>query len=905
MTLSGYTRDARAGIMAYKPAPIQVNYCGYPGSLGAPYIDYMIADRQVILEDEVDTFTEKLVWMPHHYQSADDKAAVSQRAIARAEQGLPEGRFVFMAYNTTNKITPQVFGTWMRILKRVEGSVIWLSQGKGEAVENLQREAQAHGINPDRLVFAHGQAERSEHIARHRLADLFLDTLPYNAHTTASDALWAGLPVMTCRGTTFPGRVCASILLAAGLPELITDNLADYEELAVSLANNPERLKAIRRKVEGEVRRSPLFDTAGYTRDLETAYRTMYEIHRAGEPPRSFAVADQVAAAPVVRTAPRDEPATVALADLSVDELIARGRAEAKADRLAEAEDIFSLVRDRDPSNGAALEGLGLIAARRRNVLQARTLLSEALKKDPNLVEASIALAPFLANAGLPNAALGLVERAAASHPDHAMARFELGRIFRSRGEHQRANEAFEQAVEIDPSVARILDTWSHDRLSECDWLGYDAHVALLKHLVHAGYDAAQPYVMMLMSDDREDVAASARAYATRRYPPKPALWTGERPKHDKIRLAYLTAEMSDHPVANLLAGVWEHHDHSRFEVSCISYGKPSQAPIVGRVRPAFDHFIEAADQDAEAIARLVHDRQIDIAVTLNGYTLDSRPEILAHRPAPIQVNYLGFPGTMGAPYIDYLIADRRVVAEDETASYDEKIVWMPNAYQPTDDAEFRPEGTYNRTEAGLPRNAFIFMAFNHSYKITPQMFDVWMRILKRVPHGVLWLADKNEAMRSNLEREAAARGIKPSRLIFAPRLAHRADHLARHRYANLFLDTLPYTAHATASDALWAGLPVLTCRGSTFQSRVCADFLTVAGVPELVTNSLAEYEALAISLANNPKRLAAFRDRVRGQAPASPLFDTKAYTRHLELAYQTMYDTWQSGMPPAPFSVV
>jgi len=926
VTLSGYTRGSRPGILAYRPAPIQLNYCGFPGTMSAPFIDYMIADRHVIPEKDVETFSENIVWMPHHYQSADDKSVVSRRPITRAEEGLPEGRFVFMGYNTTNKITPQVFHTWMRILKRVENSVIWLSPGKGPTVDNLRREAAAAGVNPDRLIFAEGRVERAEHIARHALADLFLDTVPYNAHTTAADALWAGLPVMTCRGNTFPGRVCASILANAGLPELITDNLADYEELAVSLANDPERLKAIRERVAGEVRASPLFDTAGYTRDLETAYRTMYEIHRAGEAPRSFAVGESLPIARAKRAKPaapaperNETPAPAAIAESVVESpaeaagaprgpeaLIEAGREHWKARHIESAEAAFNQVRESDPSNAAALEGLGLIARSRGNDLLARTLLGQALEKDPTLVEAAINLAPFLQQAGLPKAAEGMVERAIAAHPHHGPARLSLGALLWERGAYKEAFEAYETAIAVDPSQASALDTWLYERQGICDWAAYDLQVETLKRLVRAGHDAAQPYFMMLMSNDPQDLAVSAEVYAARRYPAMPALWTGERRRHDKIRLAYLTAEMSDHPVTNLLAGVWERHDKSAFEVTCISYGPPSADAVVRRVKPAFDHFIEASPQDALAIARTIHEREIDIALTLNGYTYNSQPRILAHRPAPVQVNYLGFPGTMGVPYIDYLIADRNVIAEDEAAAYSEKIVWMPDVYQPTDDAEFRPTdaGPAARAQAGLPRNAFIFVAFNHSYKITPAVFDVWMRILRRVPHGVLWLADKDETMRRNLEQEAIARGVKPTRLIFAPRVADRASHLARQRLGDLFLDTLPYGAHATASDALWAGLPVLTCRGTTFPARVCADLLTAAGLTELITGSLAEYEALAIALANNPKRLAAIRKKVAEEVPASRLFDTAAYTRHLESAYQTMHETAQAGLPPRTFQV-
>jgi protein O-GlcNAc transferase len=294
---------------------------------------------------------------------------------------------------------------------------------------------------------------------------------------------------------------------------------------------------------------------------------------------------------------------------------------------------------------------------------------------------------------------------------------------------------------------------------------------------------------------------------------------------------------------------------------------------------------------------------EIDIAVDLKGFTQDARPGILALRPSPVQVNYLGYPGTMGAPYIDYLIADRCIVPDGHKRFYSEKIVHLPDSYQCNDRKRVIADRTPARADEGLPEMGFVFCSFNGSFKITPEMFDIWMRLLKAAEGSVLWLLDDNPASVRNLKRQAEARGVSAQRLVFAPR-RRLEDHLARHRLADLFLDALPCNAHTTASDALWAGLPVLTCTGETFAGRVAASLLSAVGLPELITESLASYEALAMRLARDPAALSAVKANLAEQRDVAPLFDTMRFTRNLESAYLTMWERAQSGMPAESFAV-
>ncbi|MGH8723060.1 MAG: tetratricopeptide repeat protein, partial [Burkholderiales bacterium] len=323
---------------------------------------------------------------------------------------------------------------------------------------------------------------------------------------------------------------------------------------------------------------------------------------------------------------------------------------------------------------------------------------------------------------------------------------------------------------------------------------------------------------------------------------PSPPLWNGERYGHARIRVAYLSADFCEHATAYLMAGLFECHDRSGFETVAISYGPDDGSPMRARLARAFDRFVDARVLPDARIARLLRDMEIDIAVDLKGLTTDTRFGILAHRPAPVQVAYLGYPGTCGAGFIDYVLADRFVLPEAERRHWTEKVAYLPDCYQVNDAAQSIAARVPDRAAAGLPEAGFVFCSFNNSYKILPRLFDVWMRLLRAVPGSVLWLLEDNAIARLNLEREAASRGIDAARLVFAPRLPH-AEHLARHRLADLFLDTLPVNAHTGASDALFAGLPLVTCAGKAFAGRVAGSLLHAVGLPELVVHALPEYE--------------------------------------------------------------
>jgi predicted O-linked N-acetylglucosamine transferase (SPINDLY family) len=379
--------------------------------------------------------------------------------------------------------------------------------------------------------------------------------------------------------------------------------------------------------------------------------------------------------------------------------------------------------------------------------------------------------------------------------------------------------------------------------------------------------------------------------------------WNRAELSGDRIRIAYLSGDFRRHAVANVISELFEIHDRKRFEILGVSFGPDDASAIRSRLIKSFDRFIDATDRSDQNVARLLRDLKTNIAVDLMGHTNHARIGILADRAAPVQVTYLGFPGTTGADFIDYIIGDETILPPDQQPYFTEKFVHLPDSYQVNDSTLSPGSIRPSRSGAGLPDNAFVFCCFNNSYKIAQPVFEIWMRLLKAVPESVLWLFQPNRLTAENLRREAQARHVGPERLVFAHSL-DLPDHIARQQLADLFLDTLPYNAHATGSASLWAGVPVLTCMGETFPGRVGASLLRAVGLPELVTQNLAQYEALGLRLATEPGLLASTRGRLASNRKTWPLFDSERFCRHLEMAYARMWEIFTRGEPPRSFSV-
>jgi protein O-GlcNAc transferase len=500
--------------------------------------------------------------------------------------------------------------------------------------------------------------------------------------------------------------------------------------------------------------------------------------------------------------------------------------------------------------------------------------------------------------------ALAGYDRALAMKPDHVDALFNRGNALRLLKRYEEALTNYQQALALEPHHAHAFNGMAHCAIAVCDWASTAAFDAELKTHVLARRSVINPWMFLGLCDDPALQLECASNYARHRVPVQPPpLWTGRAYRHDKLRIAYLSGDYRQHATASLIAELFERHDRARFDVLGISFGPDDNSVMRSRLVAAFDRFHDVSAGSDRDVAKLLNELEVDIAIDLKGYTQDCRPEILAHRPAPIQVSYLGYPGTMGAGFIDYVIADKVVLPFDQQPFCAEKIVHLPDSYQVNDTRRLIAASVPTRQEAGLPDGGFVFCCFNNNYKITRPVFEAWMRLLAATAGSVLWLLRDNAGAEANLRREASARGVDPDRLVFA---AHAAapDHLARHRLADLFLDTVPVNAHTTASDALWAGLPVLTCRGSAFAGRVAASLLDAAGLPELVTENLEQYEALALRLATDAALLGGLRQRLEQGVAGSRLFDSDRFRRHIEAAYLTMWERRQRGEKPQSFSI-
>ena len=515
-------------------------------------------------------------------------------------------------------------------------------------------------------------------------------------------------------------------------------------------------------------------------------------------------------------------------------------------------------------------------------------------------VEAYVERGKTLSRAGLQDDAVKSFDRALKLDPANLDALVGRGSVLVGLKRFSEADESYSAALAIDRDYEFLFGFLLSTKIYTCDWTDWDARVTELEGRLKDGQKASAPFNLFALLDDPDLQGSAAKAFTAARVAQKHALPPiGKLPRNDVIRIGYFSADFRIHPVSLLCAELFERHTPSRFHVTAFSFGPDTQDPMRKRLEVAFDQFIDVRDKSDIAIASLARELEIDIAIDLMGMTQSSRPGIFAARAAPVQVNYLGYPGTLGADYIDYLIADRVTVPASHRAYYREKIVALPGSFMPQDTRRVIADKLFTRSELGLPEAGFVFCCFNASYKFNPRVFDCWMTILRNTPGSVLWLIDGDRTATANLKKEAAARDVDPSRLVFAGRTESLEEHLARHRAADLFLDTLPYNAHATASDALWAGLPVLTLAGEAFPARVGASLVNAVGLDELIETTDDAYIATAVELATQPDKIAEIKQKLSLNRTSALLFDMSSYVKHIETAYRAMYDKHLAGAEP------
>jgi protein O-GlcNAc transferase len=595
-------------------------------------------------------------------------------------------------------------------------------------------------------------------------------------------------------------------------------------------------------------------------------------------------------------------PRQPAAEDLQAHSWFMRGNALQRSDQLAAAIDCYREAVRLKPD---LPQGFNNLAAAQRGM----RLLEDAYAS----VERALALRPAypqaLNNRGLialdakrGGAAVEDFRRALALNPSFAEVWHNLGTALMQLRRFAEAREAFAQLARLAPGFAHVAGNLLNAQLNDCDWTGFESLSASVTRSVERGEHAATPMTFLSVSDSAALQLRCAQAYASAFYPPRAAP-TRVRPEHDRIRLAYLSGDLGEHAVTYLLAGVFERHDTRRFETMAFAWDRRSDTSIRRRLEPAFARFIDVGSKSDAEVVRLMRELEVDIVVDLCGHTLGQRTAILAHRAAPIQVNYLGLPATMGAPYIDYLIADPFLIPEPRRPFYAEQVVWLEGGFQPNDDRRPPVPDAPPRAALALPEDALVLCSFNRNCKLNPVCFEVWMRLLGALPGSVLWLLAPHASAAENLRREAAARGIAPGRLVFAAEVPY-LEYLARYRHVDLFLDTFPFNGGATVSDALSMGTPVLTLAGHSFAARMAGSLLENLGFPELVTSSLSAYEEAARRLAQDPAQLRGLRKRLQERRLDHAFFDTDRYRLNLEAAFQTMWERNAAGLPPAAFAV-
>lgn len=572
------------------------------------------------------------------------------------------------------------------------------------------------------------------------------------------------------------------------------------------------------------------------------------------------------------------------------------GNFHAEEGRYADAQALYEKALRLNPRSFEAHFNLGRVLRGQGRLEQAIIHYQQALALGPSRADAHDELGNACRQRGDLEAAAACHRQAIEIDPAHVPARYNLAETLKLQGRLEEAGTLCEQALALKPDHLQALSGLIHLRQHMCRWEGIEALWDRLRREMTVRADSkVSPFACLSLPSSAAEQLACAQVWAERELAPIAAARSdlgfifSARLRQNKLRVGYLSWGFHRHATSFLTAELFELHDRGRFEVFAYGYGPDDGSAIRARIKNACDRFCAVAHESYFATAQRIYRDGVDILVDLTGYTLGARTQIFALRPAPVQVNWLGYPGTMGTDCFDYIVADPFVIPEGMERHYAEKVVRLPDCYQISDRRREVSERTPTREGCGLPARDFVFCCFNQAYKILPDMFEVWMRIMQAVPGCVLWLAEANRWAVENLRREAAARGVAPQRLVFAPRKP-LPEYLVQYRLPDLALDTFPYTSHTVASDALWVGCPLATCVGETFASRVAGSILRNAGLPELVTESLEQYERLVIELARSPERLRNIRSRLHEARATCPLFDTPRFVRNLEAAYEEMF---------------
>ena len=888
--LAGHSAGNRLPLLARRPVPIIVSWLGYPASTGLENGFYRLGDPLVDPPGAERFYSEKLLRLPTPFICYAPPAEALDIPPKPPVKNRP---VTFGSFNNPAKLNPQVIAIWSRLLQRVPNSRLLLKSKFFQdptTVAHFQQRFREHGISPKRLWFHPGNPDPTEHFAMYHEIDIALDTFPYNGTTTTCEALWMGVPVIALTGTHHAARVGTTLLTAIGFPELAADNLEQYLEIAATLADDPKRRATLHQRLRPQMAASSLLDGHQFASNFTFA---IHSLLINDDLPTSLSTAATNQARQLTPQSP-----SLPAVQPSLQILLEQACTLHNQEQYPKAEVLYRYIIENDPNlaNQAAIN-LARLSRANGTPKQGLATIERWLATKPATLPPSSDLYRELATLhhfmGNHDQAKTALEKALIANPDDFPALNNLGLLL-THNQPEKAAELFARALKIRPDQAEIVDNLKLCSMLNGDW-------SQITRLDNRNPDqAVRPqtptptrlFLSLATNDDVSDNYRLAHVWCSNNFNQEKFFLAGcyndfyRPPKDppDMLKIAYLSGDFCDHPVAHNLVGLFARHDRSRFQVSAYAFGPNDESGYRERIIAGCDRFLDISNLNDRDAALRIREDNIDILIELMGHTRDNRLGICAFRPAPVQISYLGYPGTTGASFIDYLIADPIVIPPEQQQFYSEKILYLPDCFMLADRPEIAPRPT--RRECGLPETGPIFASFNNAYKIEPVMFDVWMEILKQAPDGVLWLRPGSRLLQENLRREAVSRGISPERLIFAAWSKTKAQHLGRLRLADLALDTRIYNGHTTTLDALWAGVPVITVPGRHFASRVSASQLRAIGLEELICRDLETYRQMAIELTQNPERLRRLRDKLDHNRMTHPLFDTAAGARKLEQAY-------------------
>lgn len=916
--LKGYTTNCRTGIFSHRCAPIQVNYLGYPGTMGANFIDYLIADHVLICPQTREHYSESIVYMPDSYQVNDRRRAVPELKYTKASVGLPETGFVFCCFNNNYKIMPNIFDAWMRILQLVPDSVLWLFRGNDSVEKNLRESAQVRGVSPDRLIFA-DPMDPVSHLSRLSLADLFLDTFPCNAHTTASDALWAGVPVLTLSGQSFQSRVAASLLSALNLHELITKSIAEYEALAQYLALNPEKLQKIRSIITSSKHSAPLFDTPRFAAHIESAYELMIDRFRRKlephdlyiEPACSRACVSDSQAVPMRIIGGSQSINSIGVVKLKEMEKLV------KSIILIEGLDNgFKFVSRIRASDGRHSFGqVAILSAVARSMFierapNARHIVDRIKDAYPGYIAPYVCELNYLYNSGDASRARQVASYVfhsqESSHDDIIFACMYLSRLSPDLPIQHSLEQAYE-ALGCPVSWASVV---LQIALEGMNWDLADKVIRQLNDLDTGVSDPdthEMPRTNLLWCGvEKRNIVVSTnwnkRVYGESNA--SSAMVVGKPLVGRRLRVAYLSSDFRKHPTSYLIKGLLKEHDRTNVELVGYCSGWDDGSDIRKEVLSYFSDFhCLSSISDPDAV-KLIRSHEIDVLIDLNGPTAGHRMEILAARCAPVQIHYLGYPGSLGGGLVDYIVADRYTVPDSSVELYPEKVIRISSTYQLNDYASFEPLPPVTRGSQDLPENVPIIGVFNAINKVRLEVWVVWMKIMREVPNAILWILDPGPACYDVIKKVSNAYGVRAGRIHIAPKVSYK-DHLARIQCADIMLDPWPYGGHTTTSDSLFSGVPVLAMSGTNFASRVSGSLLRAAGLECLVQPTKEDYVRIAILLLKDrPDELVRLKSFLRRHVLETDVFQARGKARQLEDAYRMAFQRVLDGLGHKSFDM-